>query len=46
MALVVRLRESARKRKDFAESDSIMDELGAMGIALEDGKDGVRWKLK
>ena len=31
-------RLEARKRKDFAESDRIRDELAAMGIALKDSK--------
>ncbi|HYM95666.1 MAG TPA: DALR domain-containing protein, partial [Candidatus Sulfotelmatobacter sp.] len=37
-------RESARKAKDFARADRIRDELRDRGIALEDSKDGVRWK--
>lgn len=31
-------RLDARKRKDFAESDRIRDELAKMGIALRDTK--------
>jgi len=37
-------REVARKAKDFARSDQIRDELRQKGIALEDSKDGVRWR--
>ncbi len=37
-------REVARKAKDFARSDQIRDELRQTGIALEDSKDGVRWR--
>ncbi len=37
-------REAARKAKDFARSDQIRDELRSKGIALEDSKDGVRWR--
>jgi cysteinyl-tRNA synthetase len=40
-------RQAARKRRDFAASDRIRDELAAQGIMLEDSRDGVvRWKRK
>jgi cysteinyl-tRNA synthetase len=39
-------RQEARHQRDFARSDEIRDELAAMGIILEDTKDGVRWKRK
>ena len=39
-------RVEAKKRKDFAESDRIRDELAAMGIIIEDGKNGTTWKVK
>jgi cysteinyl-tRNA synthetase len=40
-------RKLARVRKDFKESDRIRDELAAIGVELEDRKDGpTRWKLK
>ena len=37
-------RQAARKAKDFARADAIRAELRARGIALEDSKDGVRWR--
>jgi cysteinyl-tRNA synthetase len=37
-------REAARRDRDFARSDQIRDELRGRGIALEDSKDGVRWR--
>ena len=37
-------RESARKARDFATADRIRDELRERGIALEDSKEGVRWR--
>src|SRR5579859_116669 len=40
-------RNAARKRRDFASSDRIRQELADRGIILEDSKDGsVRWKRK
>ncbi|QCI67551.1 cysteine--tRNA ligase [Phreatobacter stygius] len=38
---MVAARLTARKAKDFAESDRIRDDLAAMGIQLKDGKDKV-----
>jgi cysteinyl-tRNA synthetase len=37
-------REAARKRRDFARADEIRQQLLAMGIQLDDTKDGPRWK--
>jgi cysteinyl-tRNA synthetase len=37
-------REEARKRRDFAKSDRIREDLRQRGIALEDSKEGVRWR--
>lgn len=39
-------RQEARRRRDFGRGDEIRDELAALGIILEDTKDGVRWKRK
>jgi cysteinyl-tRNA synthetase len=40
-------RQDARKRRDFAASDRIRQELADRGIILEDSRDGsVRWKRK
>ena len=36
-------RQTARKEKNFAEADRIRDELGKMGIILEDTPEGVKW---
>ena len=44
---VIDERHAARKAKNFKESDRIRDELKAMGIDLEDHKDGTTtWKVK
>lgn len=39
-------RQAARKRRDFAASDRIRDQLAGHGIILEDSRDAVRWKRK
>ncbi len=44
--VLVSLREDARKRKDFVTADRIRTALAELGIVLEDGRDGVRWKRK
>ncbi len=37
-------RAAARAARDFAESDRLRDELLARGIAVEDTRDGQRWR--
>ncbi|MEA2654993.1 MAG: cysteinyl-tRNA synthetase [Chloroflexota bacterium] len=37
-------REAARSARDFGRADQIRDQLRQRGIALEDSKEGVRWK--
>jgi cysteinyl-tRNA synthetase len=40
-------RQAARKRRDFAASDRIRDQLAERGVILEDSRDGgIRWKRK
>ena len=43
VAALVELRNAARERKDFAESDRIRDELLERGIVLEDTPNGTVW---
>jgi cysteinyl-tRNA synthetase len=44
---LVDARNAARKAKNFKEADRVRDELHAMGIELEDKKDGTTaWKVK
>ncbi len=43
---LVDARQAARKARNWAESDRLRDQLGAMGILLEDTPQGVRWKQK
>jgi cysteinyl-tRNA synthetase len=42
---LIAARTTARKAKNFAESDRIRDELLAMGVVLKDSKDGTTWEL-
>jgi cysteinyl-tRNA synthetase len=37
-------RTEARKQKQWARSDEIRDQLKAMGVTIEDSKDGTTWK--
>jgi cysteinyl-tRNA synthetase len=43
MPLVIDLRASARKNKNFAVADKIRDGLGPIGIVLEDRAGGTEW---
>jgi cysteinyl-tRNA synthetase len=44
---LIEARNAARKAKNFKEADRLRDELHAMGIELEDKKDGTTaWKVK
>lgn len=39
-------RGEARKEKNFARADEIRDRLAGMGIEIEDGPDGTRWRKR
>ena len=42
---LIKARRAAREARDFARADAIRAELAAMGIAIEDGAEGTRWKI-
>jgi cysteinyl-tRNA synthetase len=39
-------RQDARRRRDFAAADRLRDEIATLGILVEDGPQGTRWKRK
>ena len=39
-------RNIARQNKDWNRADEIRDELNEMGVIVEDGEDGPRWKIE
>ncbi len=45
VALLLEERQRARARRDFAAADRLRDRLAELGIVVEDGPDGSRWRL-
>jgi cysteinyl-tRNA synthetase len=37
-------REAAREARDWTASDRLRDDLAALGVAVEDTRDGQRWR--
>ena len=46
MEIIIALRQQARQKKEWSTADSIRDQLGRLGITLEDSPGGVRWKKR
>jgi cysteinyl-tRNA synthetase len=46
VTLVLRQRETARARGDYASADSIRDTLDDTGVAVDDTPEGPRWELR
>ena len=42
--LLIELRQEAREKKDWARADAIRSRLAEIGIILEDGPEGTRWR--
>ncbi len=45
LRLLIDLRQEARQARDWARADAIRNRLAGLGIALEDGPEGTRWRL-
>ncbi len=45
MRMLIDTRQEARQARDWAKADAIRDQLAEMGIVLEDGPEGSRWRL-
>ena len=45
VALLLELREEARRAKDYAKSDLIRERLKSLGIIVEDTKEGPKWRI-
>jgi cysteinyl-tRNA synthetase len=43
--LLIEIRQEARQTRNWDQADRIRDRLVEMGIALEDGPEGTRWRL-
>ncbi len=41
---LIAARQAARKARDFARADALRDQLTELGIVIEEGPDGVRWR--
>lgn len=46
LSLLIRLREEARRERDWVLADRVREELARLGIALEDGPQGTRWRWR
>ncbi|OQY88025.1 MAG: cysteine--tRNA ligase [Anaerolineae bacterium UTCFX1] len=44
VAALIAERTEARKQKQWARSDELRDQLKAMGVTIEDSKDGTTWR--
>ncbi|MGI0117598.1 cysteine--tRNA ligase [Zooshikella sp. RANM57] len=43
---LIEQRNAARKQRDFAKADEIRDQLLAMGVVLEDSREGTKWRVE
>ncbi len=43
--MLIEVRQEARQARDWARADAIRDHLADLGVVLEDGPEGTRWRL-
>ncbi|MFN2225316.1 MAG: cysteine--tRNA ligase, partial [Anaerolineae bacterium] len=43
--MLIDMRQQARENRDWAQADTIRDRLAELGVTLEDGPGGTRWRL-
>jgi len=43
--MLIDVRQQAREARDWAGADAVRDQLADLGITLEDGPEGTRWRL-
>jgi cysteinyl-tRNA synthetase len=46
MQMLIALRATSRKNKDFATADALRDKLAAIGVTIEDRAGGTEWSAK
>lgn len=46
MDTILKIREKAKKKKDYSTADYIRDELNKLNILIKDTKDGAKWEIK
>ncbi|HDO28064.1 MAG TPA: cysteine--tRNA ligase [Bacteroidetes bacterium] len=46
MDTILKIREEAKKKKDYSTADYIRDELNKLNILIKDTKDGATWEIK
>ena len=45
MTTIIDVRNTAKKNKNFAQSDAIRDKLTTLGITLKDSREGTDWEI-
>jgi cysteinyl-tRNA synthetase len=44
--LLLDIRQQLRKSKNFEMADAVRNKLAEMGVVIEDGPQGSRWKIE